>query len=91
MEIRKHLIIKGRVQGVYFRDFTRGKAMELGVRGWVRNLSNGDVESLIIGERNTLEKMMEWVWEGPPMAMVRQVIENSIKEAEDIDGFEIRK
>jgi acylphosphatase len=82
--IAKQLIVKGKVQGVYFRVSTRDKAMELGVNGWVKNLSNGDVEIHIEGEQLILEQMINWTSSGPPHANVTEFI----VEDTDIKGFE---
>ncbi|HOP08652.1 MAG TPA: acylphosphatase [Candidatus Methanofastidiosa archaeon] len=86
----RRLIIKGKVQGVYYRDSTKSKALELGIKGWVRNLPNGDVEALIVGEPPELERMIEWAWDGPPMAVVRDVIIEEADCSGSFDGFEVR-
>lgn len=86
----KHLVIKGRVQGVYYRDSTKAKALELGIKGWVRNLPNGDVEAMIMGDQYVLEEMLKWVWEGPSMAIVRSVIVNDVELDDGMSDFEIR-
>lgn len=67
---RIHIIISGRVQGVFFRDFTRQQAKSLGLRGWVRNLANGDVEVIAEGEKDKLEALIRVVKIGPPYAQV---------------------
>ena len=69
-KIRAHVFVSGRVQGVFFRDKTQGKAKELNVNGWVRNLSDGRVEALFEGAREGVEKMVDWVREGPAFAQV---------------------
>jgi len=71
--IRLRLVIEGRVQGVWFRDSTRRKAKELGVFGWVRNMSDGNVEILIEGPEERVEKLVTWCHEGPPYARVDKV------------------
>ncbi len=65
--------VEGLVQGVYFRWNTREKALELGVQGWVRNLPDGAVEVMAEGERDALERLVEWCRQGPPEAVVRRV------------------
>jgi acylphosphatase len=90
MPVAKRLTIKGRVQGVYYRDSTRSKALELGLRGWVRNLPNGDVEALIVGEKAKIRSMIDWAWDGPPMAIVRDVIVVDEKQYDVGEGFEVR-
>lgn len=67
------LRIEGLVQGVYFRWHTREMALALGVHGWVRNLLDGAVEVLAEGERDAVEKLLEWCHHGPREALVRRV------------------
>jgi acylphosphatase len=63
--------VSGRVQGVSFRAYARQKASELGLTGYVRNLSNGDVEILAQGAEDPLSQLVEWAREGPPLAQVK--------------------
>ncbi len=67
---RIHVLIEGRVHGVYFRASTRDEARALGLAGWVRNLADGRVEALFEGERQVLEIMLAWCRQGPPHAYV---------------------
>ncbi len=71
--VRAHLRIYGRVQGVFFRSTMRDVARELGVGGWVRNLPDGSVEAVVEGEREKVERVIEWAHQGPPLARVRKV------------------
>ena len=71
--VRAHLYISGRVQGVFFRYETKAMALKLGVNGWVRNLPNGQVEALVEGEKEKVEKLIEFCRRGPPGAHVTQV------------------
>lgn len=87
---RVRLIIKGRVQGVWFRDSTRRQASRLGVRGWVRNLPDGSVEVLAEGPAQKVDKLVEWCHEGPPAAHVDQVIQDQEAWRGEFDSFEIR-
>jgi len=76
-EIRVHLVISGRVQGVFFRYATQEEATRLGVTGSVRNLKNGSVEVIAEGEEAPVEQLVRWCHKGPPSAQVREVeIEN---------------
>lgn len=75
------LLISGRVQGVGFRHFTRKNAGELGIKGWVRNLENGDVEALIQGPDEKLKIMLERFKNGPLPARVENV--SIVKETEN--------
>lgn len=65
-----HFWVKGRVQGVYFRANTKAKAQALGLTGWVRNLSGGEVEGVACGEPEALAGLKEWLAEGPELAQV---------------------
>ncbi|MFQ6070152.1 MAG: acylphosphatase [Candidatus Aminicenantales bacterium] len=73
MKGRAHIIISGRVQGVFFRDHTQRWASSLGVKGWVRNLRDGRVEVLAEGDKESIEKLIARLKEGPPFASVREV------------------
>ena len=68
-----HLLISGRVQGVYFRKFTREQADSLGVHGYVRNLPNGRVEAVLSGEAECVRQMEQELKVGPPNASVTGV------------------
>jgi acylphosphatase len=83
----KHLIIKGRVQGVFYRGWTVKTAQALGLAGWVRNLSNGDVEVLVQGHSTDLARLIDLAWQGPVAA---RVDDTKVKTAEigDFSGFE---
>jgi acylphosphatase len=67
------VVAEGRVQGVFFRDFTRQRARALGVTGWVRNLFDGRVEALLEGEEAAVVALVDHVKEGPPHAHVMNV------------------
>ena len=74
MDIKtRHLIIHGRVQGVFFRESMRQKAVELGISGWVRNRRDGTVEAIIQGNPENIHKITEWALKGPPGACVTQL------------------
>lgn len=62
--------VSGHVQGVCFRHYTRLKANELSISGWVRNLTNGDVEVLICGSSERIDAMLAWLAVGPEHARV---------------------
>jgi acylphosphatase len=69
-DVRCRVIVSGRVQGVYFRGTCRAIARELGVRGWVRNRSDGTVEVVAEGSRDSVGDLVAWCREGPPGADV---------------------
>jgi acylphosphatase len=70
---RVHLVIRGRVQGVFYRASAHEKAIELELTGWVRNRADKTVEIVAEGERENLEALIEWCHMGPPDAYVTGV------------------
>ncbi|HEX7534066.1 MAG TPA: acylphosphatase [Syntrophales bacterium] len=70
---RMHVIISGRVQGVFFRARTRETALALKLTGWVRNHHDGSVEATFEGDDKHVESMLEWCRKGPPHAIVNNV------------------
>ena len=87
---RLHLLIRGVVQGVFFRASTQKQAAILGLVGWVRNTADGGVEAVAEGERQTLERFCTWCWKGPPSAHVEQVSERWEPATGEFRGFHIR-
>jgi acylphosphatase len=86
---RKHALVHGRVQGVFFRDATRRKAASRGVAGWVRNRPDGAVEAVFEGEPQAVEEMIEFCRQGSRGAEVDRV-DVSDEEPEGLTGFEVR-
>ena len=86
--VRAHVIVSGRVQGVYFRASTADQARTLGLSGWVRNAGD-DVEAVFEGPRRAVERAIEWCHAGPPRAAVERV-EVTWAEPEGLTGFGIR-
>ncbi len=80
-----HAIIRGRVQGVFYRAFAQRCAHQLGVVGWVRNRRDGSVELLAQGERDQLEELLRLCRKGPPSA---QVADLELDWREDTDPFQ---
>lgn len=70
---RAHVLIKGRVQGVFFRGEASEEAQRLGLSGWVRNKWDGSVEAVFEGKKVAIEEMIGWCHKGPPSAIVREV------------------
>ncbi len=70
MPQRIHVIVRGRVQGVYFRASTRNRARQLGLAGWVRNCPDGSVELIAEGGQEKLAQLVTWCHEGPSGAVV---------------------
>jgi acylphosphatase len=73
MNKRLHLIIKGRVQGVFYRDNTKKRANELDLGGFVRNLSDGTVEVVAEGPEESLKELVKWCWQGSKYAKVEDI------------------
>jgi acylphosphatase len=71
--IARRCYVSGRVQGVFYRASTRQRAQELGCRGYARNLPDGSVEVLAVGERAAVDELIAWLWQGPPAAHVTDV------------------
>lgn len=83
--------VSGRVQGVFFRDATRRRALELGLTGWVRNLPDGRVEALFCGPRPACEAALGFVRSGPPAARVDGVdMEWGGPSEREWAGFQVR-
>lgn len=85
----RFLRINGLVQGVFFRAIAKDKADELGVKGWVRNSSDGSVEAHAEGTDVQLSAFEEWCHRGPARALVEKVIVKDVSE-EGCTAFEIR-
>ncbi|MES1191916.1 MAG: acylphosphatase [Steroidobacter sp.] len=71
--VARRFIVSGRVQGVYFRASTRQQAVQLNIRGYARNLPDGNVEVLAIGHADAVAALEKWLWQGPPSARVTAV------------------
>lgn len=69
----KKCVVSGRVQGVFYRATCRRRALELGVRGYAKNLSDGRVEVLACGEAAVVRTFLEWLWEGSAASRVEAV------------------
>lgn len=86
---RAHLVVRGRVQGVFFRDETRRRARSLGVAGWVANRPDGAVEAIFEGRRDAVESMAAWCGRGPSGARVDDV-QTTWEDPSGEDGFAVR-
>ena len=73
-----HLLIKGKVQGVFYRSSARDKATILGLKGWVANTSDGSVELIVSGEHDVIATFINWCHIGPEAAKVSEVIVNEL-------------
>lgn len=89
-KVRVHIVVSGRVQGVFFRSETQEKAKELGLTGWVKNLAEGRVEAVFEGERDKVEQLVEWAKKGPSGAIVEHLDLVWEEYKGEFNGFEIR-
>ena len=72
--------VEGKVQGVWFRASTKQRADQLHVAGWANNCLDGSVEVMMFGEESNVTELSDWLWEGPPLAIVDKVL------IDDVDG-----
>jgi acylphosphatase len=86
---RRRVVVHGHVQGVFFRETTKRRALAAGVSGWVRNVPDGKVEAVFEGEREAVERLVDFVREGPRGARVDWV-DVAAEEPEGLPDFEIR-
>lgn len=84
------MVVKGRVQGVYFRYATRDEANMRGIKGWVRNLSDGRVEAVFEGVKGKVDEMIDFCRYGPPAAKVSSVKVTQEEYAGEFKEFFIR-
>ncbi len=84
------VVVSGRVQGVFFRASTRDFASRCGVRGFVRNLPGRQVEAVLQGDRAAVEKVIAFMREGPPGAVVTDIAVDWRDGREAYDGFHVR-
>jgi len=87
---RLHVVISGRVQGVFFRARTHDMARALLLTGWVKNRSDGSVEAVFEGEEDDLKAMLAWCRKGPPAAKVTRVEVNEEPLSDPFESFTIR-
>jgi acylphosphatase len=87
--IRRHVVVRGVVQGVGFRYFASRVARAHGVAGWIRNLPDGTVEAVFEGEPSAVETVLRWCEHGPRVAHV-EAVDVSDEEPDGSNGFRIR-
>ena len=88
---QREIIVKGKVQGVYYRKSAQIQANFLHVNGKIKNLENGDVLIRVEGDLPHLELFIQWCWQGPPGAKVSSVLVQEIHWPEKFSDFEISK
>ena len=84
-----HIVVHGFVQGVFFRASTQSQATEHSLTGWVRNLPDGTVEIHAEGEKESLDRFIEWCRQGPPAANVQRLDLDWIA-SQGLSAFEVR-
>lgn len=82
--------IFGKVQGVFFRKYTKQKALSLEITGWVKNLDSGEVECVCFGSTEKLNEFTKWCWQGSPLSNVKNIQIEEIARFEGFKSFEIR-
>lgn len=88
--VQVHVVISGYVQGIGFRHFVKREAVKLGLKGWVKNISNGKVEAFFQGPREKIEEMAVLCEKGPFLAEVKNVEVKWEEMNEELQSFEIR-
>ena len=84
--IRRRVVVHGHVQGVFFRDSVRRRALAAGVSGWVRNNRDGTVEAVFEGDADAVESLVAFSHDGPRGARVDRV-EVVAESVENLAGF----
>ena len=87
---RVRLLIKGVVQGVFYRASTQEMAMNLGLKGWVRNLPDGSVEAVFEGPADKVKEAVEWCRQGPPGARVSGINEKWSDHIGEFRDFSVK-
>jgi acylphosphatase len=90
LKIRAKVIVKGIVQGVSFRHYTQRTAILYKVKGWVRNLPDGNVEGCFEGEEKDVKALIDWCRTGPDWARVDEVEVETAPFQDEFTGFNIR-
>ena len=91
MNVRAHVFVSGRVQGVFFRMETRHEAMKRNIVGWVRNTSDGKVEAIFEGEREDVEQLIDFCKSGPSGARVTKIDVQCKEYTGEFKAFKIRR
>jgi len=87
---RVHIMVHGSVQGVFFRSNTRKVALDLGLKGYVRNMTDGTVEVVAEGPEDKIKELIEFCKNGPESAQVDKVDVKLEKPVNEFDSFEVR-
>ncbi len=90
-KIRAHILVSGKVQGVFYRENTRKRAEKLRVTGWVKNLKNGRVEAIFEGGKDNVENMVNWARKGPIWAKIEALDVIWEDYRGEFNGFDIKR
>jgi len=88
-KVQYHVIVYGKVQGVFFRAETSRSAQKLNITGWVRNLANGNVEAVIEGDESDIQKMIQWLKKGSPLSSVSKIDLQKSPSCSNFTSFKI--
>ena len=89
-KVRAHVLVSGKVQGVFFRQKTQRQAQSFGVTGWVRNLPDGRVEAVFEGEENKVNALVDYCRRGPSIAIVENVNVTYESYNGEFSSFQVR-
>lgn len=89
--IRAHLLIRGRVQGVGYRAGVKRMANHHNLKGWVKNLPNGDVEAVVEGGEEMVDRLIQWCHRGPTSAHVTEVRVEKTEATGEFHRFTMRR
>jgi acylphosphatase len=89
-KVRAHILISGRVQGVFFRDYTQRAAQEREIIGWVMNTRDGRVEAVLEGEKEKVEDMIRWCHQGSPHSRVTEVSVDWEEYSGEFEDFSVK-
>jgi acylphosphatase len=90
VKTRAHVLVTGKVQGVFYRAETASKAKQLMLTGWIRNLPDGRVEAIFEGDEANVQKIIEFCRRGPPNAYVVDVNVRRQEWKDEFDNFAVR-
>lgn len=85
----KHITVTGKVQGVFFRKYTKQKATELGLKGWVSNTASGAVEIFVQGNKEVIDELLDWCHQGSPKSNVEKVESHDAVIDDNLTGFSV--
>lgn len=84
----RHFYVSGKVQGVWYRGSTQKQALQLGLKGYARNLADGRVEVLACGDNDKVQQLEQWLWQGPELAEVSAVDAESVSYQESVQNLD---